>query len=83
MLAEELAVPFRIIDIRLDEESLRDRVQSREQAAKDASEADLEVLKHQLANREDLDLAEQVRTVTIDGGSPPPPEELLRRLEAL
>ncbi len=53
-IAEELQVPFEILDFPASEETLRDRIVQRGQHA-DASEADLSVLASQLRSREPLE----------------------------
>lgn len=57
-LAEHFGVPFRIVDIRVDPEILRERVCRRPAAGRDASEAGLQVLEHQLATARPLDVDE-------------------------
>ncbi|MDP2827935.1 MAG: AAA family ATPase [Sulfuricellaceae bacterium] len=47
-LANELGVPFRILELKADEAELRVRVRAREQSGADASEATLDVLEKQL-----------------------------------
>lgn len=53
-LAAELDVPFTILDCKADEARMRDRVAARAASGGDPSEADLEVLEHQLRHREPL-----------------------------
>ena len=47
-LARRLKVDFRILDIRVDPDTLRERVRRRQAQGNDASDADLRVLQHQL-----------------------------------
>ncbi len=57
-LAERLGVPFQILDIQADPDTLRERVRQREADGNDASEADLRVLEHQMATALPLDTDE-------------------------
>lgn len=59
-LAEQLNVPFKIIDIQVSVECLRQRVATRFAEANDPSEADVEVLEQQLINYKPLQVAENV-----------------------
>jgi aminoglycoside phosphotransferase family enzyme/predicted kinase len=60
------AARFAILDCTASPAELRRRVRARAQAGRDASEADLEVLEHQLAAEEPLDPAERRHAVTVD-----------------
>jgi uncharacterized protein len=53
-LARDTGVPFVILDFRADESLLRERIRSRSLKGEDASEADLDVLEHQLRTHEPL-----------------------------
>lgn len=53
-LGGEANVPFVILDYCADENTLRKRILQRESEGRDASEADLAVLEHQLASQESL-----------------------------
>jgi len=66
-LAQELSVPFVILDVTAPENLLRERVKQRMQHGRDASEADITVLENQLHNSESLDDGEL--TVTIKVGT--------------
>lgn len=63
-LAEELDVPLLILDFRLPESLLRQRIQQRQQQGGDPSEATLEVLERQLATAEPLS-GEELRYVAV------------------
>lgn len=65
-LADRLGVPFLILDFQAGEAALKARVRARSEAGKDASEADLAVLEHQLANYRPLSSSETEFTLTID-----------------
>lgn len=52
--ARERAVPFVILDFTADIVTLKTRLQARHEANRDASEANIEVLQHQLATQEPL-----------------------------
>jgi aminoglycoside phosphotransferase family enzyme/predicted kinase len=70
-LARELGVPYAIADCQAPESVLRERVAARERAARDASEAGIAVLEHQLASREPLtDQELSVRVVCDARGEP-------------
>jgi aminoglycoside phosphotransferase family enzyme/predicted kinase len=85
-LAERRGVPFLVLEITAAGEVLQERVTARLAAGRDASEADLEVLRHQLAGVEPLTPEERACTLTIDTGAHWTPEELatgvLQRLGA-
>eukprot|EP00913_Durusdinium_trenchii_P028439 g26667.t1 len=57
-LADELGVPFQILDFEADESTLRKRIQQRQKSSHDASEADLRVLERQIATEEPLEADE-------------------------
>jgi len=81
-LADELAVPFIILDIHADEAVLRQRILDRARTGADASEADLAVLESQLEAYGPLDSDEQAGSLNIDGGRPVDAEALVTRLLA-
>lgn len=58
-LADTLGVPFVILDFVADENVMRARILEREKQRRDASEAGIAVLEHQLATREPLQADEQ------------------------
>jgi len=70
-LAAELQVPFVIVDIRAPEATLRARVRERSLASRDASEANVAVLEHQLRTHEPLGLDERACVVACDGNLAP------------
>ena len=65
-LAQELSVPFVILDVTAPEHLLRERVEQRMQHGRDASEADIAVLENQLRNNESLDDSESTVTIWVD-----------------
>ncbi|HEB76921.1 MAG TPA: aminoglycoside phosphotransferase [Methylothermaceae bacterium] len=65
-LADDLRVPFRILDFRAEETVLRQRIAARQQQRRDPSEADLTVLEYQLRHHDPLDESERAVTVTFD-----------------
>ncbi len=79
-LAEEMHVPFVILDIHAPASVLRERLQRRSRQAREASEADLAVLEHQLAGQEPLAADEQRDTLVIDNRAAPDIAALVRRL---
>jgi aminoglycoside phosphotransferase family enzyme/predicted kinase len=70
-LAVRLGVPFVILDCRAPDEVLHRRLSAREGQERDASEANLSVLEHQLATREPLAPDETSITISIDTDSEP------------
>ncbi|MDP1995790.1 MAG: AAA family ATPase [Gallionella sp.] len=63
-LAQRRGVPFRILDIRADHATLRQRISQRAAQGKDASEADLHVLQQQIETARPLD-ADELSVTTI------------------
>lgn len=80
MLAEELGVPFLILDCEAPDQILRERVSRRGQA--DASEANLAVLERQLVSREPLTKIEQTLALKVDTTTPPVGRDLANTLRA-
>lgn len=68
-LADELKARFIIFDLHASEATMRDRVERRRAQGEDASDADLEVLMHQLRNHDPLSADEQRFTVQVDADS--------------
>lgn len=64
-LAQDMRMPFLILDFPADPALLRERVARRHAAGTDASEADLAVLARQLARREPLQPAEQGQALAV------------------
>lgn len=69
-LAERLGVPFAILDVRAEAESIRDRVARRARAGDDASDADLEVTEAQFRTREVLAEDELGFVIPVETGRP-------------
>jgi aminoglycoside phosphotransferase family enzyme/predicted kinase len=67
-LAQQRQVPFAILDVRADESVLRRRVADRMAAGRDASEAGVAVLEHQLAEYAPLDADEARYGIAVDSG---------------
>lgn len=65
-LADELHVPFQIVSCEAPLEVLRERVIRRQEAKCDVSEADTQVLEHQLSTFVPLSEREQKQTIFID-----------------
>ncbi len=78
-LAARRGVPFLILDCRVPESLLRERIQRRRNNGVDISDADLAVLDHQLATRAALGPDEQDWTVAVDTRGPLP----LRRIAGI
>jgi hypothetical protein len=64
--AAQLGVPFLILDFRADEETLRTRIDRRETAGGDASEAGLAVLKEQRRAEEPLSNGEKQSSIGVN-----------------
>jgi aminoglycoside phosphotransferase family enzyme/predicted kinase len=69
-LAEQWRVPYLILNVVAPEQILRRRIEARERAGKDVSEADLAVFATQLANREPLRSDERDRALTVETVTP-------------
>ena len=82
-LAMSLKVPFVILDLQANEETLRSRILQRETGAKDASEATLQVLAHQFKIDEPV-AADEVRcTISINTEEPLNLDKLMQRIKEL
>ncbi|MDO8251976.1 MAG: AAA family ATPase, partial [Rhodoferax sp.] len=64
-LAAELGVPFTLLHCRASPAQLRQRLSARQRSASDASEADVKVLEHQLADQEPLDDEERAMALEL------------------
>jgi predicted kinase len=82
-LAAQLGVPCTILACRAHPETLRHRVAQRSTQGADASEADLAVLRGQVAALEPLTADEQGSALTIDTDAPQAPQRLLEAVRAL
>jgi aminoglycoside phosphotransferase family enzyme/gluconate kinase len=83
-LADDLRVPFVIMELTAEASVLRRRVVSRQELGRDASEASLAVLERQLADREALSEEERAHTLTVDSSAGlPSMDECLRQLHRL
>jgi len=69
-IAAANAARFVILECAASPAELRRRVAARDRARRDASEANLAVLEHQLRSRDPLDRAERRTTVTVDTERP-------------
>ena len=81
-LAQELGVPFVILDVTAPENLLRERVKQRMRHGRDASEADITVLESQLRNSEPLDANELTVTIGVDTERTENVQALVQRLAA-
>jgi len=79
-LAKELGQPLVILEMQADAALLRERIQGRLTAGGDASEADLNVLEHQLKTAEPLEAEERAAAVTVDSAQPLPLQEIRGRM---
>ena len=64
-LADQLSIPFAILDMQTPESLLRQRIRQRRQQARDPSEADEKVLELQLQNRQPLTSEELVYAIQV------------------
>lgn len=69
-LAAQLRVPFAVVAFTAREAILRARIERRQQAGRDASDADLAVLEHQLRTQEPLTQEELLEAVFYDAEAP-------------
>jgi aminoglycoside phosphotransferase family enzyme/predicted kinase len=82
-LAASLGVPFLILDFLASETTLRQRILGRQRQGRDASEADIPVLEHQLKTQEPLQPDELASVAAYDSTQAPAKEAwnvVLRRL---
>jgi uncharacterized protein len=79
-LAERMRVSWTLLDFRASAETLKRRIVAREAAGADPSDADLEVLTHQIAGREPLTEPELPHAIAIDTESPAALEAALASL---
>ena len=82
-LATSLGAPLRILDFRAGEATLRARIRQRGAEGRDASEANLAVLDHQLRGQEPLTPHEQALTLVWDTESPVEDAAIAGELERL
>jgi predicted kinase len=82
-LAQQLSTPLLILDFTATPEELRYRIRERELRNQDISEANLEVLEHQLESHEPLTETERGYTLTVDTGKEIVYEELVRGIRVL
>ncbi len=68
-LASSLGLPFLILAIQCDHDTLRKRIVMREKIGKDASEASLEVLEKQIEFTEPISTEEQASTFFLPGNA--------------
>ncbi|GAO37603.1 hypothetical protein SCT_3039 [Sulfuricella sp. T08] len=82
-LAQELSIPFVILDVTAPENLLRERVKQRMQHGRDASEADITVLENQLRNSEPLDASELAVAIEVDTEQAENVQALVQRLAGM
>jgi predicted kinase len=82
-VAEQMRVPFAILDVQTSESVLRARLQQRSRQSREASEADQAVLDRQLSTREPLTADEQGAALIVDGGASLNIAVLQQKLRAL
>ncbi len=79
-LADALQAPFFILHLQADEATLRQRIAGRQELAKDASEATLQVLELQLRSSEELTREETFSCWVIDTEHPEAASAVLQKL---
>jgi aminoglycoside phosphotransferase family enzyme/predicted kinase len=80
-LADELGVALIILDVRAEPATMRTRILERARRGGDPSDADLDVLDHQLAHDEALTEDEMAQVLVIDSASDGIPETLRKIAE--
>jgi len=75
--------PFVILDVRAPEAVLRARIAARAREGRDASEADLAVLDHQIATAEPLGPDERPRVVAVDTDRPLNVKRLVEEIDRM
>lgn len=81
--AEDLSLSFRILAVEASEPVIRKRIQQRQQAGDDVSEADLNVLNKQLQRLEPLTSAEQEFVLRVNNDGELNPGDVLVTLKTL
>ncbi|MDO9188318.1 MAG: ATP-binding protein, partial [Sulfurimicrobium sp.] len=82
-LAEALQAPFAILHLQAEEATLRQRIASRQDQGKDASEATLQVLEQQLRSSETLTAEEAASAWVLDTEHPDAASAALQKLALL
>lgn len=82
-LAQRLQVPFVILHFHADESLLRQWINERLKSGKDASEATIEVLEHQLKTEQELTDDEADHIISIDSGQKNATDALISAIEKL
>jgi aminoglycoside phosphotransferase family enzyme/predicted kinase len=83
VVADQMRIPFAILDVQTPESILRARLQQRSRQSREASEADQAVLDRQLSTREPLTADEQAAALIVDGGASPNIAVQQQKLRAL
>lgn len=81
-VAQDLRVPFVILDVQTPENIMRQRLRQRPRQQFEASEAGLAVLEHQLNRREPLTDSERQLAIRVAGGEPVQSAALEKQLRA-
>ncbi|HEY9149701.1 MAG TPA: AAA family ATPase, partial [Gammaproteobacteria bacterium] len=81
-LAQTSGAPFIILDVRAPEAILRARILARHQEQRDASDADLKVLEHQLEKQDPLVEEEQTYTLAVDNVDGLDLEQVMKDIQA-
>ena len=80
-LAQDQQIPFAILDFQAPKSVLRERVERRELAGQDASEATISILENQFHMQEPLDASELASSIAIKAESPMPVAALVDQLQ--
>ena len=82
-MAEDCGVPYVLLSVTAPTEVLRQRVQTRTRMAADASEADLEILEHQLKTAESMTDEEKAMAISCDNTGDIDIDELVKHIKTL
>jgi len=80
-ITQQLGIPFIILNFTTSKETLRKRVIEREQEGRDASEANLDILKNQIESLDPLQESESCYTIDIKTDQTIPLEGIIKQIE--
>lgn len=82
-VAERAGVPFVILNVQASEPALVRRLEERAHGGEQVSEADLAVLRRQIAARDPMEDADRAVAVIVQTEPPSPVDEILRRMDKI
>jgi len=82
-IAQNLKVPFVILNFKASESTLRKRITLREKKEYDASEANLEVLRHQISSQEPLEKTERLFSLDLEAEKRIKGEQILKKMKRI